>query len=102
MQRRQHGVEGRGEPAHLIVGPREAEAGGEVAGLGDVLGGRGERGDGPQDAARGQPRRAVGHAGGRDGERGEQQGGVAQRAVIGVRGPAGAHQPAGAAGQAAV
>ena len=64
------------EPAHLIVGPGEVEAGGEVAGLGDVLGGRGELGDGPQDAARGQPRRAVGEAGGRDGERGEEQGRV--------------------------
>src|SRR5262249_7044776 len=51
-------------------------------------------GDGPEDAARGQPRRAVGDAGGRDGERGQQQGRVAQRAVIGVRGPAGAYQPA--------
>jgi len=70
VQRSQHGVEGRAEPAHLIVGPGCAEAGGEVAGLGDVLGGRSELGDGSQDAAGGQPRRAVGDAGGRDSERG--------------------------------
>ena len=37
----------------LVAGPGGAEAGGEVAGLGDVLGGRGEVGDGPEDAAGG-------------------------------------------------
>ena len=58
-----------------------------------MFGGRGEFGDGSQDAACGQARRAVGDAGGRDSEPGQQQSRVAQRAVIGVRGPAGAYQP---------
>ena len=97
VQRGQHGAEGRAEPSHLVPGPvavrrGEAETGGEVAGLGDVLGGRGELGDGPQNAARGQPRRSVGYARRPDGERGEQQRRVAQRAVVGVGGPARAHQ----------
>src|ERR1700757_2384828 len=87
-----------GEPTCLIVGPGGAQARGEVAGLGDVLGGRGEFGDGPENAAGGQPRRAVGDAGGRAGEPGEKQGRIPQRAVIGVRGPAGAYQPAGPGG----
>jgi hypothetical protein len=39
------------------------------------------------------PRRGVGDAGGRDREPGEKEGRIAQRAIIGVRGPAGADQP---------
>jgi len=93
VQRGQHGVEGRTEPADLIVGPGRADTVGEVAGPGDALGGRGELGEGPQDPARGQPGGTVGHARGRDGEPGEEQSRVAQRAIVGVRGPAGAHQP---------
>ena len=77
VQRGQHGVEGRSAPAHLIVGPiivapGGAETGGEVTGLGDALGGRGEFGDGSEDAACGQPCGAVGYACGRDGEPGEK------------------------------
>ena len=99
VQRGQRGVEGRSEPAHLTVGPvivglGGAETGREVTGLGDAFGGRGEFGDGPEDAACGQPCSAVGYACGRDREPGEEQGRVAQRGVVGVRGPAGAYQRA--------
>ena len=48
---------------------------------------------GPENAARGQPRGALGYARSPDGERGEEQGRGAQRAVVCVRSPAGAYQP---------
>ena len=84
VQRGQHRVERRAEAAHL-VGSGGAEASGEVSRLGDVFGRRGELADRAQDAPGRQPGKTVGDARGRDREPGEQQGGVAQRSVIGVR-----------------
>ena len=93
VQRGQHGVERRAEAAHL-VGSGGAEASSEVAGLSYVLGSRGELADRAEEAPGREPGNTVGDARGRDGEPGEQQGGVAQRAVVGVRGSAGADQGA--------
>ena len=93
VQCSQHGVERRAEPTHL-VGTGGADAGGEIAGPGHALGGRGELGDRAEDVARRQPGHAVSDRGGGDGEPGQQQGRLARRAIVGIRRPASTDQRA--------